>query len=104
MSKTDDMKFADDFTDKGPCYLYGCMQCQTSFRSLGGEGAHMNRIHGEVHPVRRLMGSTQCSALLERVLHYGQAQGAFDPIHILSDKFGGTWFQRGDPTGAWVQH
>lgn len=43
---------------------FGCMTCQKAFRSLGGEGAHMHRVHGEVNPVRHLIGGTQCNACL----------------------------------------
>ena len=48
------------------------MRCQKAFRSLGGEGAHMHRTHGEVHPVRHLMGSTQCAACLTEYFTMGK--------------------------------
>eukprot|EP00435_Cladocopium_sp_Y103_P031350 s1240_g7.t3 len=51
---------------------YGCMSCRTSCRSLGGEGAHMNRAHGVVHPVRTLIGSTQCGACLREYYTHGK--------------------------------
>ena len=51
---------------------YGCMTCQKSCRSLGGEGAHMHRTHGEIHPVRRLMCSTQCAACLTEYFTMGK--------------------------------
>ena len=45
--------------------VYGCMLCEKPFKSFGGEGAHMCRCHGHVHPVRTLMGTTQCQACLK---------------------------------------
>lgn len=53
-------------------HAYGCMFCQKSCRSLGGEGAHMHRAHGETHPVRHLMGSTQCAACLTEYFTMGK--------------------------------
>eukprot|EP00435_Cladocopium_sp_Y103_P066970 s917_g29.t1 len=40
--------------------LFGCMSCAIGFKSRGGEGAHMFKIHGIVNPVRLLFQSTQC--------------------------------------------
>ena len=51
---------------------FGCMCCQTSFRSSGGEGAHMFRKHKQVHPVRFLFDSTQCSACLREYFTHGK--------------------------------
>ena len=48
---------ATDLTAQ-PCW--GCMTCQLSFRSKGGEGAHMAKMHGYVNPVRTLFQGTQC--------------------------------------------
>lgn len=39
---------------------WGCMTCGISFRSRGGEGAHMCKAHGHVNPVRTLFQGTQC--------------------------------------------
>ena len=41
------------------------MQCEKAFKSFGGEGAHMHRCHGHVHPVRTLMSTTHCGACLK---------------------------------------
>ena len=57
-------------TDDGP--VFGCMSCQISCRTLGGEGAHMHRSHGSVHPVRALIGSTQCGACLKEYFTMGK--------------------------------
>ncbi|CAL1127063.1 unnamed protein product [Cladocopium goreaui] len=57
---------------------YGCMQCRKACRSLGGEGAHMHRVHGEVHPVRRFMGSTQCGVCLREYHTMGKLK-----MHLL---------------------
>lgn len=51
---------------------FGCMQCQKACRSLGGEGAHMHRTHGETHPVRCLIGGTQCTACLTEYFTAGK--------------------------------
>ena len=44
---------------------WGCMSCRMSFKSRGGEGAHMCRIHGQVNPVRTLFQGTQCQCCLK---------------------------------------
>ena len=62
----------ETFEDRTHSQAYGCMSCQKAFRSLGGEGAHMHRTHGEVHPVRHLMGSTQCAACLTEYFTMGK--------------------------------
>ena len=41
-------------------------------RTIGGEGVHMNRVHGEVHPVRSLVHGTQCSACLREYFTHGK--------------------------------
>ena len=48
------------------------MQCRLSCKTLGGEGAHMYRTHGETHPVRTLMGNTQCGACLREYFTMGK--------------------------------
>ena len=58
--------------------LYGCMCCQQSFRTLGGEGAHMFRKHAVVHPVRFLFSSTQCAACLREYFTHGKMK-----MHLL---------------------
>ena len=62
----------ETFSQRLSPQAYGCMQCQKACRSLGGEGAHMHRTHGEAHPVRRLMGSTQCAACLTEYYTMGK--------------------------------
>ena len=44
---------------------WGCMACQMGFRSKGGEGAHMHRVHRQCNPVRQLFQGTQCSSCLK---------------------------------------
>eukprot|EP00435_Cladocopium_sp_Y103_P027077 s1060_g6.t1 len=61
------MSIAPSATD-----CFGCMSCQLGFRSRGGEGAHMNRVHGIVNPVRHLIGGTQCSACLKEYYTHGK--------------------------------
>ena len=57
---------------------FGCMSCQRSFRSLGSEGAHMFRTHGEVQPVRFLFESMQCAACLREYYTHGKMK-----LHLL---------------------
>lgn len=57
---------------------YGCMHCSKACRSLGGEGAHMHRAHGEVHPIRQFMANTQCSACLREYHTMGKLK-----MHLL---------------------
>lgn len=52
--------------------LFGCMLCQRSFRTLGGQGAHMFRKHAVVHPVRFLFSSTHCAACLREYFTHGK--------------------------------
>eukprot|EP00435_Cladocopium_sp_Y103_P056434 s522_g19.t1 len=44
---------------------FGCMQCQLRCQSKGGEGAHMNRKHRIVNPVRYLFQTTQCQSCMK---------------------------------------
>ena len=62
----------ETFSRRSSPQAFGCMQCQKACRSLGGEGAHMHRTHGEAHPVRSLMGSTQCAACLTEYYTMGK--------------------------------
>ena len=62
----------DQWQDRLGPQAYGCMQCGRACRSLGGEGAHMYRAHGEVNPVRQLMASTQCAACLTEYFTMGK--------------------------------
>lgn len=48
-----------------PTPYFGCMLCGLRCKTLAGEGAHMNRTHGRVHPVRTLIDGTQCGACLK---------------------------------------
>lgn len=71
--------------DEGP--VFGCMQCRLSCKTLGGEGAHMYRTHGETHPVRTLMGNTQCGACLREYFTMGKLKAHL----IRSDVCRTTW-------------
>ena len=48
-----------------PSSRFGCMSCQLRSKSKGGEGAHMNRVHGQVNPVRHLLQGTQCLSCMK---------------------------------------
>lgn len=48
------------------------MQCQKKFLSRGGCGAHMFRVHGHVHQVRRLFDTTQCGCCLREFHSFGR--------------------------------
>ena len=43
---------------------YGCLLCQTRCKTLGGEGAHMFKVHGVRAPHRHLCQGTQCGHCL----------------------------------------
>ena len=45
--------------------FFGCLQCSLRCKSLGGEGAHMFRRHGNQAYHRRFCGGTQCNACLK---------------------------------------
>eukprot|EP00435_Cladocopium_sp_Y103_P030815 s10_g7.t1 len=55
-----------------PLGFFGCMLCQISCKSKGGEGAHMNRCHGYVNPVRKLFAGTQCAVCLREYFTSGK--------------------------------
>ena len=44
---------------------FGCMACRLSFSNSAGEGAHMNRAHGQVSRLRHLFDGTQCLACMK---------------------------------------
>ena len=48
-----------------PTTAFGCMYCGCRHKSKGGEGAHQNRVHGWINPVRLLFESTQCSSCMK---------------------------------------
>ena len=63
--------FSFTSSNPGPAELpaprhWGCMLCKLSFRSKGGEGAHMAKMHNYVNPVRTLFQHTQCPHCLKQ--------------------------------------
>ena len=68
----------DQWEARTTVQAYGCMHCRRACRTLGGEGAHMHRVHGEINPVRHLMDSTQCSACLKEYHTMGKLK-----MHLL---------------------
>eukprot|EP00435_Cladocopium_sp_Y103_P032830 s982_g8.t1 len=76
--------------DSGP--VFGCMLCQVRCKSKGGEGAHMNRKHGQVCPVRTLFQGTQCAICLKEFFTHGKLKG-----HLLRCRSCRTkWLGRAD--------
>eukprot|EP00435_Cladocopium_sp_Y103_P026265 s2233_g6.t1 len=61
---------ASTMVEPGP--VFGCMLCQVSCKTKGGEGAHMNRKHGQVCPVRTLFQGTQCAVCLKEFFTHGK--------------------------------
>ena len=56
-----------------PCMqAYGCFACGVSFRSKGGEGAHMFRRHGLLSSIRYLFDQTRCEACMKEYYTYGK--------------------------------
>eukprot|EP00435_Cladocopium_sp_Y103_P064502 s2_g26.t1 len=55
-----------------PADFFGCMSCRLRCRSKGGEGAHMNRVHGHICPVRTLFQGTQCIVCLREFFTFGK--------------------------------
>ena len=55
-----------------PSSGFGCMLCRMTFSNLAGERAHMFKVHGHSHPVRTLIGGTQCSACLKEYFTTGK--------------------------------
>ena len=53
---------------------FGCLQCGLSFKSKGGEGAHMNRKHGYVAKERFLFDGTSCPACLKQYHSHSKVQ------------------------------
>lgn len=52
--------------------VHACMGCEKRFASKSGYGAHMFRVHGHIHPVRRLFDTTQCGCCLRECHSYGR--------------------------------
>ena len=48
-----------------PEMTHACMMCERKFRSKGGCGAHLFRVHGRVNPVRHLFATSQCGACMK---------------------------------------
>ena len=52
--------------------FYGCMQCERSFKSKGGEGAHMFKKHGVLSNLRYLFDETRCEACMKEYYTFGK--------------------------------
>ena len=61
--------------------VFGCMQCSIACRSKAGEGAHMFRTHGQMHPVRHLFQSTQCAICLTEYFTFGKLK-----MHLIRNE------------------
>lgn len=57
--------------DQAPAF-FGCLQCAKSFKSLGGQGAHMFRTHGISAKCRQLFNGTSCGACLKEYHTFGK--------------------------------
>ena len=55
-----------------PDEFYGCMTCGLPSRSLGGEGAHMFKVHAQPAFHRRFCSGTQCAACLKEFHSIGR--------------------------------
>ena len=51
---------------------FGCLQCNKSFKSKGGEGAHMFRCHQIISSIRYLFDETRCSFCLKEYHTYSR--------------------------------
>lgn len=81
-------------------HLYGCMACQKSFTSRGGEGAHMFKVHGIRNKVRQFFNTTTCPACLREYFTHGKVKN-----HLLhSERCRRILIGRGhrvEPVGGW---
>ena len=64
----------EEFIPTSPSTTFGCMHCEHTCRTFAGEGAHMNRTHGQCHPVRTLIDGTQCGICLKEFFTHGKLQ------------------------------
>ncbi|CAL1160873.1 unnamed protein product [Cladocopium goreaui] len=64
----------EEFIAADPSATFGCMHCEQACRNFAGEGAHMNRAHGQFHPVRTLIDGTQCGTCLKEFFTHGKLQ------------------------------
>lgn len=62
----------DQRENNQPVMAYGCMVCQMSFRSKGGEGAHMCRKHGIISSLRYLFDHTRCEICMKEYFTFGK--------------------------------
>ena len=53
---------------------FGCMSCGKVCKTRAGEGAHMHKVHGYVHPVRQLFQGTQCVVCLKEYFTFAKLQ------------------------------
>ena len=81
-------------------HLFGCMACQKSFTSRGGEGAHMFKVHGICNRVRKFFNTTTCPACLREYFTHGKVKN-----HLLhSERCRRILIGRGhrvEPVGGW---
>ena len=64
------------------CPVWMCMSSQLRCKTKGGEGAHMNRVHGRVDPVRSLFQSTQCLSCMKEYFTAAKLKA-----HVLHSTF-----------------
>ncbi|CAL1166889.1 unnamed protein product, partial [Cladocopium goreaui] len=53
---------------------FGCMKCGKVCKNRAGEGSHMHKVHGYVHPVRHLFQGTQCAICLREYFTFAKLQ------------------------------
>ena len=53
---------------------FGCMKCGKVCKNKAGEGSHMHKVHGYVHPVRHLFQGTQCAICLREYFTFAKLQ------------------------------
>ena len=61
--------------------FFGCLHCSLRCQSFAGEGAHMFKSHGITHPVRTLIGGTQCGACLTEYFTQGKLKAHLIRAH-----------------------
>ena len=72
---------ADSIVGHTDAPQFGCMYCSIRCRTFAGEGAHMFKTHGLTHPVRQLIGGTQCEACLTEYFTHGKLKAHLIRAH-----------------------
>lgn len=62
--------------------FFACLKCRRVFRSRGGQGARMCKVHGQIDPCRHLFDTTACPACLKEFFTFAKLQVHLQHAHV----------------------